>query len=169
MAIIEQFLGKTVNIPEDREYDFRENLWAKSETGVIIFGLTEPALVLYGGLNDLDWLVDESQAVEQGEAVIFALTSKILYVNTPISGSICFNDKLKQNPSMILDDPYGQGWLFKITVKGDDKSFINTLADADTYIKSLAGSEGYKNPLGLKGGVSGICKAVYTGITGQNL
>ncbi len=169
MAIIEQFLGKPVNIPEDRQYDSKENLWAKSETGGLIFGFTEPALVLYGGLNDLDWLVDEGQAVEKGEAVLFALTSKILYVNAPISGRIGFNTKLKQNPSMILEYPYNQGWLFKIALNGDGESFINTFADADTYIKSLAGSDGYKNPLGLKGGVSGICKAVYSGITEQQL
>ncbi len=169
MAIIEQFLGKTVNIPEDRRYNLKESLWVKSATGGIAFGFTEPALVLFGGLKDLDWLVEEGQAVDQGEAVLFALTSKILYVNTPVSGKIGFNDKLKQNPPMILEYPYGQGWLFKITVDGDDESLINTFSDADRYIKSLAGSEGCKNPLGLKGGVSGICKAVYSGITEQNL
>jgi len=64
--------------------------------------LTEPALVLFGGLNDLDCLVDEGQAVEQGETAIFTLTSEILYVNTPVSGSIGFNGKLKQNPSINL-------------------------------------------------------------------
>jgi len=169
MAVIEQFLGKTVNIPEDRQYDIRENLWVKFENGAIVFGLTEPALVLYGGLNDLDWLVDEGQDVEQGEAVIFALTSKILYLNTPISGRICFNAELKRNPSMILEDVYSQGWLFKIAAHGNHESLLNAFVDADMYIKSLAGSDGCKNPLGLKGGVSGICKAVYTGITEQNL
>ena len=169
MAIIEQFLGKSVNIPEDRQYDSKENLWVKSETGSFVFGLTEPALVLYGGLNDFDWLVDEGKAVEKGEAVLFALTSKILYVNTPISGKIGFNTKLKQNPSIILEYPYSQGWLFQIALNGDEASMLNTFADADTYIKNLAGSDGCKNPLGLKGGVSGICKAVYSGITEQQL
>jgi len=169
MAVIEQFLGKPVNIPEDRKYDPKESLWVKSETGGLVFGLTEPALVLYGGLNDLDWLVDEGQVVEKGEAVIFALTSKILYLNTPISGRVGFNAKLKRNPSMILEYPYNQGWLFKIVLNGDGESLINSFADADTYIKSLAGSDGCKNPLGLKGGVSGICKAVYSGITEQQL
>jgi hypothetical protein len=41
------------------------------------------------------------------------------------------------------------------------------LADAQTYINSLKGTEGFKNPEGLKGGVSGICKAVYSGIREQ--
>ncbi len=168
MAIIEQFLGKPVNIPEDRQYDSEESLWVKSKTGGLVFGFTEPALVLYGGLNDLDWLVNEGQAVEKGDAVLFALTSKILYVNTPISGRISFNTKLKQNPSMIPEYPYNQGWLFKIALN-DEESLINTFVDASTYIKSLAGSDGCKNPLGLKGGVSGICKAVYSGITKQQL
>ncbi len=46
---------------------------------------------------------------------------------------------------------------------------LHQFTDAGTYIESLKGTEGFKNPEGLKGGVSGICKAVYTGIREQEL
>jgi hypothetical protein len=38
-----------------------------------------------------------------------------------------------------------------------------------TYLKNLQNSEGFKNPEGLKGGVSGVCKAVYSGIRMQKI
>lgn len=69
MASIEKFLGRRVDIPEDRRYHMRQGLWAKSDGKKIIVGLTEPALVLAGGLNDLDWLVPNGQAVSEGKAV----------------------------------------------------------------------------------------------------
>ena len=58
MAIIEKFLGRQVTIPEDRSYFAQLGLLAKAESHDIFFGLTEPALVLAGGTNSLDWLVE---------------------------------------------------------------------------------------------------------------
>jgi len=43
------------------------------------------------------------------------------------------------------------------------------LPECAAYLQSLQGSEGFKNPEGLKGGVSGICKAVYSGIRMQKI
>ena len=91
MAFIEKFLGKRVEIPEDRRYYTKQGLWAKSDGWGIIFGLSEPALVLMGGLKDLDWLVKEGQPIKEGESVIFAITGKILYIDSPIAGIIYFN------------------------------------------------------------------------------
>ena len=54
------------------------------------------------------------------------------------------------------------------TEEGTEKA-IERLTDALGYIESLKGTEGFKNPEGLKGGVSGICKAVYTGIGEQKI
>ena len=59
MAAVEKFLGKRVNIPEDRRYDPKQGLWGKQIDEIILFGMTEPALVLMGGVKDLDWLVEE--------------------------------------------------------------------------------------------------------------
>jgi len=53
MVIIEKFLGKRLEIPEDRRYYIKQGLWAKQDEGVIVFGLSEPALILAGGLKDL--------------------------------------------------------------------------------------------------------------------
>ena len=169
MITIEKFLGRRVEIPEDRRYYIKPGLWAKHGEHDITFGLSEPALILAGGLKDLDWLATEGQPVQQGEAVIFAITGKILYIDSPINGNIHFNNEVKHTPELVLRDPYNEGWLFKLEPgEGMEKDF-HGLAEASAYAESLKNSEGCKNPDGLKGGVSGICKAVYTGIGAQKI
>lgn len=167
MAVVEKFLGKSVSVPDALRYIPKPGLWANSTDGYIMFGLTEPALVLTGGFNDMDWLVPNAQAVSKGEAVIFCITAKILYIDAPITGTIHFNESVKQNTSIIVDDPYGNGWMFKIKSKQPLEEAICEFVNADDYIQSLKETDGYKNPDGLIGGVSGICKAVYSGIREQ--
>ncbi len=169
MVIIEKFLGRRVEIPEDRRYYVKQGLWAKHGERDITFGLSEPALILAGGLKDLDWLVTKDQPVQQGETIIFAITGKILYIDSPIRGHIQFNNEVKHAPDLVLRDPYNQGWLFKLEPGKEMEKDFHWLAGASAYAQSLKNSEGCKNPEGLKGGVSGICKAVYTGIGEQKI
>ena len=169
MAYIDQFLGKRVTIPEDRFYYSRLGLWAKPKDAAIVFGLTEPALVLSGGIISIDWLTTDGQTMHQGETVVFAITGKIAYIDTPIEGTIYFNDAVKANPELIQNDPYENGWLFKIIPGTPLEDAFRLFIDYSGYLESLRGSEGFKNPKGLKGGVSGICKAVYSGIREQKI
>ncbi len=169
MAVIEKFLGRQVEIPEDRRYALKHGLWGKIMDNAVAFGLTQPALVLSGGVKDVDWLVEEDTPVAANEAVIFAITGKILYIDTPVPGRVQFNRIIKENPSRIVEDPYGEGWLFLVQPEKDIDTLYHTLASWETYLESLRGSEGFKNPEGKKGGVSGICKAVYTGIGTQKI
>lgn len=167
MAVIEKFLGQHVEIPEDRRYDSKQGLWAQAQDEDLVFGLTQPALILAGGVNDLDWLVEDQISVTDGQDVIIIITGKILYIHNPIKGTIFFNPDVKQNPSIVLEDPYEKGWLFRIKPETDKEKLGQTLVAPQAYIESLKGTEGFKNPEGLKGGVSGICKAVYSGIREQ--
>ncbi len=169
MAVIEKFLGKQVKIPEDRKYDATRGLWANLEDQIICFGLTEPALVLSGGINDLDWLVCEGTSVNQGQDVVFMITAKILYIQSPFAGIIVFNQLVKQSPSLALQDPYRAGWLFKLQLAAGKVAAWQSLATPHEYIQRLKNTEGFKNPEGLQGGVSGICKAVYSGFRDQKI
>jgi glycine cleavage system H lipoate-binding protein len=169
MAFIEKFLGQRVSIPNELRYDINQGLWVKKEGGDVVLGLAEPALVLHGGINDLDWLVTEGANVSENQDVAFAITGKILYLSTPLAGRIFFNPDAKERPVGLKEDPYGLGWLFRVTIEADSDQAFSRLADAGDYIERLKESEGCKNPEGLKGGVSGICKAVYSGIRTQKI
>ena len=169
MASIEKFLGRRVIIPEDRRYHIKQGLWAKIEADTVIFGLSEPALVMSGGINDIDWLAEAGTTVKAGQAVLFAITGKIAYIDSPCEGTIVYNKLIKESPALVVEDPYGAGWLFSVTPTDTPEAAISTLAGAGDYQQSLHDSEGLKNPEGLKGGVSGICKAVYSGIREQKI
>jgi glycine cleavage system H lipoate-binding protein len=169
MAVLEKFLGKRVEIPEDLRYQVKQGLWAQKQDMNIVFGLTQPALVLMGGVKDIEALVNDGTIVNPGDSVLFAITKKILYIDVPVCGAIQYNKKIQENPAQIGENSYGDGWLFMIQPQDDiDKSYLS-LASSKEYIQSLSKTEGLKNPLGLKGGVSGMCKAVYSGIGEQNL
>lgn len=169
MAVIEKFLGQRVEIPEDRRYDVKQGLWGRCVDQAIVFGFTQPALVLLGGIKDKDWLVEDNQSVRKGEAILFAITGKILYIESPVSGTITFNTALKDELTPVAQDPYHKGWLFCIQPDGELDRTYHTLSAPTDYLDKLRLSEGLKNPEGIKGGVSGICKAVYTGIGAQKI
>ncbi|MBI5601754.1 MAG: hypothetical protein HY879_00200 [Deltaproteobacteria bacterium] len=169
MAYMENFLGIRVEIPEDRRYVIKPGLWAKKEDREIVFGFSRPSLVLSGGLNDLEWLVPDGQEVQRGESLVFAITGKILYLDAPLTGIVRFNPQAAKDPSIVSKDPYHQGWLFRLLPTEDLESAFQGFAAFQEYMEALKFSEGCKNPQGLKGGVSGICKAVYTGIREQKI
>ena len=169
MAVIEKFLGQRVEVLEDRRYDVKQGLWGRCVDRAIVFGLTQPALVLAGGVKDIDWLVEENQAVRKGEAILFAITGKIFYMEAPVAGTVQFNKGPKEDMTQIAADPYGQGWLFLIDPDEELDQAYQSLASAEAYLDALRYSEGGKNPDGIKGGVSGICKAVYSGIGMQKI
>jgi len=169
MAVIEKFLGKCVNLPSDRKYAPKQGLWAMAGPEGVVLGFTEPYLVLAGGLNDLDWLCQDGETVSVGQSVAFAITGKIAYIETPIAGTIRFNPAVKQDPALVVSDPYGKGWLFTINPSEPVDQAMDGLLDDNPYLDALKGSEGFKNPDGVKGGVSGMCKAVYSGIREQKI
>ncbi len=169
MAFIEKFLGKRVEMPEDRLYWKAPGLWAKPNGREILLGFSEPALVLLGGFNGVEALTPNGETVRRGQAVAFAITGKILYLDSPIDGAIRFNPDVKDSPASVLEDPYGKGWLFGVTPPEDVDRVMEAFIEAGEYAESLKGSEGCKNPDGVKGGVSGICKAVYSGIREQKI
>jgi glycine cleavage system H protein len=59
-------------------------------------------------------------------------------VVAPLSGEIVeVNDALAENPAMINEDPYGEGWLVKLRLS--DPAEGATLLDAASYRATLAG------------------------------
>jgi glycine cleavage system H protein len=59
-------------------------------------------------------------------------------VIAPLSGEIVeINQALAENPAMINEDPYGEGWLVKVRLS--DPSERDALLDAASYKATLAG------------------------------
>jgi glycine cleavage system H protein len=61
-------------------------------------------------------------------------------VYAPIAGEVTeVNEALAESPETLNTDPYGDGWLFKMTVS--DKDELNDLLDATAYEELIASEE----------------------------
>ena len=57
-------------------------------------------------------------------------------LNMPVTGEVLeLNEELDAAPELVNNDPYGKGWIIKISVK--DASELDTLMDAAAYEASL--------------------------------
>ena len=159
---VKNFLGHEITLPEDRAYLPEEGVWVKEGTdGSLLVGLTEPALLLMGGIRQVESLVEDEAAVTAGETVCLALTGKLKYIASPASGRVTF-----AHPGPNLNqDPYGVA-LFSLAGTDTD---LSRFTDAAGYAEALGSSEGARNPEGHTGGVSSICKALYWGIGQQDI
>lgn len=124
-----------MNFPEDLKYtDSHE--WVKVDGDVVIIGITDYAA---GELGDVVFVdIPETRAVATGES--FGSIEAVKTVSdliAPIAGTITeINPELEGSPETVNADPYGKGWMVKMTA--DNAADIDGLMDAAQY-KALIG------------------------------
>ena len=63
-------------------------------------------------------------------------TKSVSDIYAPVSGTVqAVNDALEGTPELVNSDPYGEGWLFDVTVS--DASSLDALLDSAAYEASL--------------------------------
>jgi glycine cleavage system H protein len=56
----------------------------------------------------------------------------------PLSGEVIeFNEELEDEPELVNSDPYGKGWMIKVSIS--DASQIDDLLDAEGYKALISG------------------------------
>lgn len=124
-----------MNFPEDLKYtDSHE--WVKVDGDVVIIGITDYAA---GELGDVVFVdIPETRAVATGDS--FGSIEAVKTVSdliAPIAGTITeINPELEGSPETVNADPYGNGWMVKMTA--DNAADIDGLMDAAQY-KALIG------------------------------
>ncbi len=124
-----------MNIPEDLRYS-KDHEWVRLEGNVATVGITDHA---QGELGDLVYVEIDTlgEYVDMGEVfgtVEAVKTTSDLYM--PLSGKVIeFNNRLSEegedNPALINEEPYGQGWIIKVDVQDMDE--YQTLLTAEEY------------------------------------
>jgi glycine cleavage system H protein len=125
------------SIPTDLKYlDSHE--WARLESdGTVTIGISDHAQDALGDLVFVE-VPEIGKALKKGGAAAVVESVKAASdVYSPVSGEvIAANDSLSGAPELVNQDPYGQGWLFKI--KPADKGELAQLLDAKAYEKVVA-------------------------------
>lgn len=120
------------SIPKELKYASTHE-WVRNEgDGIYTVGITEHAQDLLGDMVFVE-LPDVGANVAAGDDVAVAESVKAASdIYAPIAGEIvAINDELEDAPETVNNDPYGDGWLFKI--KADDASEVDSLLDAAGY------------------------------------
>jgi glycine cleavage system H protein len=121
--------------PDDLLYH-AEHDWARVEGDEATFGITwyaQDALgeVVYFDVPKVGARVSSGEAYAEVESV-----KAVSDVYAPLSGEIvAVNEALSEQPEAINEDPYGKGWLVKVTLT--DPSEKESLMDASAYQASL--------------------------------
>jgi len=120
-----------MEIPEDLYYT-REHVWLRVTGSRGKIGITDYAQLEMGEIVFLN-LPEENAPVEQDEVFGTLESSKtVADLYAPVSGEIVsVNKDLEEEPSLINDDPYGNGWLVGVEI--DDPSQLEDLLSASEY------------------------------------
>lgn len=123
-----------MNIPANLKYvDTHE--WVQIEDGVATVGVTDFAQDQLGDVTFVE-LPGKGAVLAAGDSMGSVESVKAasdLYM--PVSGEVIdVNSALDSNPELVNSDPYGQGWMIKVRLSGEDK-----LLSADEYQALIAG------------------------------
>ncbi len=101
--------------------NFMGYLWVQEEDGVITIGINEDGLADFEEITSIE-LPAESESVDS-DVVIGTIETDDgpLDIYSPVSGTVIeVNSAVLDEPSIIMEDPYEEGWLIRI--EADEES-----------------------------------------------
>lgn len=124
-----------MNIPSNLKFS-KDHEWIRIEGAHAFVGVTDFAQEQLGDIVFVDVpTVGESLAQNDVFGTIEAVKT-VSDAFLPVSGEVLeFNEALNDDPSKVNSDPYGEGWIVKISVA--DAAELEVLLDADAYAKLI--------------------------------
>ena len=124
-----------MEFPIDIRYT-SEHEWIRVDGDEAFVGITDYAQSELGEIVFVD-VPSLGETVGQGE--VFGSIEAVKTVsdlNMPVTGEVLeVNGALDAQPELVNNDPYGEGWIIRISVK--DAAELDKLMDAATYEASL--------------------------------
>ena len=124
-----------MNFPSNVKYT-SEHEWIRLEGEIAYVGITDYAQDQLGDIVFVD-IPTEGETLEKGETFgTIEVVKTVSDLFLPIGGEVLeINPALEENPELVNQDPYGEGWLIKI--KPTDVSEMDDLLDAETYQQTI--------------------------------
>ena len=124
-----------MNFPEDVKYT-KDHEWIRVSGNEAHIGITEFA---QGELGDIVFVDINTVGQEIKHGDLFGTIEAVKTVSDlfmPVSGKVLeVNPKLEANPELVNKDPYGDGWMVKVSVQ--NTSELNSLLSAADYKKEI--------------------------------
>jgi glycine cleavage system H protein len=139
----EDFMGVTYDkflftVKHDYLYHPEES-WAKEDGDLITVGVTDFFQKTAGDVAFIELPEIGTEVARGSEAGVIETIKITVSPISPVSGLIKeVNTGLRDNPQWVNNDPYGEGWLFKV-VPSNWEAEKKDLMDADTYFPRMEG------------------------------
>ncbi|TDJ27074.1 MAG: glycine cleavage system protein GcvH [Gammaproteobacteria bacterium] len=127
------------NVPSELKF-LSSHEWVLIEGDVATVGVSDYAQESLGDLVFVE-LPEVGTVIAAGDSVAVIESVKAASDSyAPVSGEVIeVNSELEDSPERINDDPYGDGWMYR--VKMEDLDEVGELLDADVYIDKIADEE----------------------------
>ena len=124
-----------MKIPADLRYT-EDHEWVRVEGDSAVVGITDYA---QNELGDVVFVEIETEGEELEKGETFGTVEAVKTVSDlfmPVGGTVSeVNQSLADDPELVNKDPYGKGWMIKISLK--DSGEVENLLSADDYKKMI--------------------------------
>ncbi len=124
-----------MEFPEDLKYS-KEHEWVLVEDNVATVGITDYAQDQLGDIVFVELPgVGDKVSKEDAFGVVESVKA-VSDIYAPVSGKVLeVNDDLPENPEMVNEDPYGDGWMIKIEMNDPEElQDLMTAAEYEEYV-----------------------------------
>ena len=125
-----------MNIPDNLKYS-KDHEWIRVEGNTGYIGITDFAQSELGDIVyvDVDPELSEVKADEAFGTIEAVKTVSDLL--SPVTGKVLeVNPKLEDEPQLVNEDPYGEGWILKVELT--DPNELEGLLDSNAYKELIA-------------------------------
>ena len=120
-----------MNVPANLRYT-KDHEWVSIEGNTATIGITDFA---QGELGDIVYIDIATKGKNLAAEEVFGTVEAVKTVSDlflPVKGTILeVNPALEAQPELVNSDPYGDGWMIKMTV--DNTEDVGALLDAAAY------------------------------------
>lgn len=124
-----------MNFPENLHYT-KDHEWVSLEGNIATIGITDFA---QRELGDIVYVDISTKGKTLGAEEIFGTVEAVKTVSDlflPVAGTVTeINPLLDTQPELVNSDPYGSGWMIKMTV--DNVDTVSALMNAEAYSASV--------------------------------
>ena len=127
-------------IPTELRYA-RTHEWARlEEDGTVTVGITDHAQDALGDVVFVEQPELGEPVVAGEEAGVVESVKAASDIYAPVSGTVvAVNEALEDAPEKVNEDPYGDGWFFRL--EPDDPADLDDMLDAEGYGEMLENEE----------------------------
>ncbi len=120
-----------MSFPANLKYT-KDHEWISLEGNIATIGITQFA---QGELGDIVYVDVNSKGKALGAEEVFGTVEAVKTVSDlflPVAGTVTeVNPALEGSPELVNSDPYGEGWMVKMSV--DNIADVEALMDAAAY------------------------------------